>query len=242
MASDRACVWWAAGVSSRTASVGTSIAPTARVSSVTSIRGASGRKVWIPYLTPPLRKATPSTSKTLASTEPTNADWTTATSPSRNANMDTKSSGRFPRLDCSRPVAPGPRYSPTCSIDWPTTAAKAAMARAEMMKRAMSLAPTAVARPAAAVKTMALTMARRCEVSRASRMRDMSATSADVTAAGQVTLYSVTSGAAPGGVAEWSRQGPAKPSTAVRFRSPPPASPRLDCRSEAIFGVPAPDR
>ena len=46
-------------------------APTARVSRVTSIRGASGRKVWIPCLTPPLRKATPSTSKTLASTEPT---------------------------------------------------------------------------------------------------------------------------------------------------------------------------
>ena len=49
-------------------------------------------------------------------------------------------------------MAPGPRRSPTCSIDWPTTAAKAAMARPETTKRATSGAPTATATPAARVK------------------------------------------------------------------------------------------
>ena len=34
-------------------------------------------------------------------------------------------------------------------------------------------------------------------------------------------------GPACGGVAEWFRQGPAKPRTAVRFRSPPPRDGRL---------------
>ena len=36
----------------------------------------------------------------------------------------TNSSGRLPMLDCSKPVGPGPRRSPICSIDSPTSAAK----------------------------------------------------------------------------------------------------------------------
>ncbi len=184
MTSDRAAVWWAAGVSSRAARVGTSTAPTARVSRVTSMRGASGSEPLVPCLAPPLRKATPSTSSTLASTEPTRAAWTTDVSPSRKANMATNSSGRLPRLDCNRPVG----------------------ARAEVLADLLDrladhrgqsgdsqggddetgdvggAGQRSSARPPA-VKTTALTMARRCEVPRASKVRGMSSTCADVTAA-----------------------------------------------------------
>ncbi len=52
------------------------------------------------------------------------------------------------------------------------------MARPDRTKRAMSLAPAAVVSPAASVNTTTLAMARRCDVSKASIVRGMSATSA----------------------------------------------------------------
>ncbi len=104
--------------------------------------------------------------------------------------MATKSSGRLPMLDWSRPVGPGPRRSPICSIDAPTTAARNARAQAETMKRATSGALATAVNPEAAVKMPAPATARRCEDPRASVVLGMSSTCADVTAMPDATLYS----------------------------------------------------
>ena len=93
-------------------------------------------------------------------------------------------------LDCSKPVGPGPRRSPICSIDPPTSAARNARAQAETMKRATSGALAAAMLPDAAVKMPAPAIARRCEVPRASVVLGMSSTCADVTATSASTLYS----------------------------------------------------
>ncbi len=84
----------------------------------------------------------------------------------------------------------GPRRSPICSMDSPTSAARNARAQAETMKRATSGALAAAISPEAAVKMPAPAIARRCEVPRASVVLGMSSTCADVTATSGATLYS----------------------------------------------------
>ena len=64
----------------------------------------------------------------MANSEPTIEVWATTTSPARRAKMTTKSSGRLPSVDCSTPVAAGPKRSPTCSVASETTWASPASA------------------------------------------------------------------------------------------------------------------
>ena len=59
---------------------------------------------------------------------------TTVTRPSRNAKMQTNSSGRLPSALWTTPVAPDPSRSATCSTLRPTSAASAASARPATMK------------------------------------------------------------------------------------------------------------
>ena len=74
-------------------------------------RGESNRCV--PFRTPPATKAMPSTSTLLAMTEPTSANWTTSTSPSRSANSAMNSSGRLPSADWITPATDEPARLPS---------------------------------------------------------------------------------------------------------------------------------
>ena len=56
--------------------------------------------------------------------------------------MQMNSSGRLPSADCSTPVAPGPKRSPSCSTDSPTSAASTLIAAADSTK------PSPLAQPA----------------------------------------------------------------------------------------------
>ena len=76
----------------------------------------------------------PSTSSALASSEPMIDVWATTTSPARSAKMTTKSSGRLPSVDCSTPVAAGPKRSPTCSVASETRWARPASATVAIAK------------------------------------------------------------------------------------------------------------
>ena len=96
---------------------------------------------WTPCLRPPVRKASPSTSRLFASTEPIRADCTTATSPSCSAKIAMNSSGRLPSADCRTPVAPCPRRLPNWSVPSPTSEASPASATAEKMNTSTLFAP-----------------------------------------------------------------------------------------------------
>ena len=70
----------------------------------------------------------PSTSSALANSEPMIDVCATTTSPARRAKTTTKNSGRLPSVDCSTPVAAGPKRSPTCSVASETRWARPASA------------------------------------------------------------------------------------------------------------------
>ncbi len=67
--------------------------------------------------------------------------FATTSSPAEIANMTTKSSGRFPRVDWSTPVAAGPNRSPTVSVAMAITHARPASAAAESTKITTEFAP-----------------------------------------------------------------------------------------------------
>ena len=91
------------------ASVGSTSAATASISSVAIIRGASPPKRSTPCRQPPARKARPRTRSALLRIEPISEACTTVTRPARSAKMQTKSSGRLPTADWTMPVAAAPR-------------------------------------------------------------------------------------------------------------------------------------
>ncbi len=76
----------------------------------------------------PITITRPSTSSALARIEPTIAVCATTSSPAFSAKMTTNSSGRLPSVDCSMPVTPGPKRSPSCSVANDTTQARPASA------------------------------------------------------------------------------------------------------------------
>src|SRR5664280_2208693 len=98
---------------------------------------------------PPTKNARPMTSSRLPRIEPMSADWTTVMRPALSANRAMNSSGRFPSADCSAPVAPGPKRSPSCSTDRPTSEASTATAPAEATNGTTVPAGIACVMPAA---------------------------------------------------------------------------------------------
>ena len=89
----------------------------------------------------PAMRVRPSTRKALASSDPTMEAWATTVSPARSAKMTTKSSGRFPSVDCSTPVSAGPVRSPSASVANDTCQASPASATVASAKVAMPGAP-----------------------------------------------------------------------------------------------------
>ena len=67
----------------------------------------------------PATIASPSTSSAFANSEPRMENWATTSSPALSENSTMKSSGRFPSVDCSTPVTPGPNLAPTDSVATP---------------------------------------------------------------------------------------------------------------------------
>ncbi len=124
----------AAGVCSPAVSVGIINAATASKVRLAIIRGACEEKRCVPCRKPPTTNASPNTNKLFPRIEPTMAAWTTPISPARKAKIPTNSSGKLPRADCNTPVAPDPSRPPTCSVAWPTSAARRASAPAATMK------------------------------------------------------------------------------------------------------------
>ena len=112
----------------------------------------------------------------------------------------------------------------------------------KQQSRLTSGAPAAVHQPRRSTKTTALTIARRCNVPRASRVPGMEIDQRRRYCGCCERLYSKTSGTAQ---AAWP-SGPGKglQSPLQRFDSARRLQRffTLDCRSEAIFGVPGPDR
>ena len=148
-------MWALAGVCSACARVGTASAATARRVSVEITRGASASKRCVPCFSPPIRKASPRTSRLLARIDPTSAACTTVTRPARSAKIETKSSGRLPSPDWRTPVAPGPSRSPNCWVASPTTEASTASAAAVTTKTRTALARLRLRRPARALAASA---------------------------------------------------------------------------------------
>ena len=74
----------------------------------------------------------PSTNSAFAKIEPMIEVWATTISPAESAKTTMKNSGRFPSVDCSTPVAAGPKRSPTCSVENETIQARPARAIVEM--------------------------------------------------------------------------------------------------------------
>src|SRR3954454_6468683 len=62
--------------------------------------------------------------------------------------MQMNSSGRLPRADWSTPVAPGPKRSPSCSTERPTSEASRQTAPAETTKASTEFQPPYSASPA----------------------------------------------------------------------------------------------
>ena len=138
----------AAGVCSPAVSVGIIIAATASKVRLAIIRGACAGKCWVPCRRPPAKNASPSTNRLFPRIEPTIAACTTSINPARKAKIPTKSSGKLPSADCNTPVAPEPRRSPTCSVAWPTSAARSASAPADTAKMRTALAWNNTSKPA----------------------------------------------------------------------------------------------
>ena len=84
----------------------------------------------------------PRTRSAFASSDPTIDVFATTSSPADTANRTTKSSGRFPSVDCRTPVTAGPNRSPTVSVAIAITHASPASAAPETTKIATALAPT----------------------------------------------------------------------------------------------------
>src|SRR4051794_29884181 len=99
----------------------------------------------------PTTITSPSTSSALAKIEPRIEVCATTVSPARSAKITTNSSGRLPSVDCSSPVTPGPKRSPTCSVANETTQARPASATVASAKASSGAAPAYFAMPAAAV-------------------------------------------------------------------------------------------
>ena len=78
--------------------------------------------------TRPAMIASPRTRSALARSEPRIDVCATTISPARSAKTTMKSSGRFPRVDCSTPVVAGPKRAPTISVPTPTVHASSASA------------------------------------------------------------------------------------------------------------------
>ena len=122
--------WRAAGSCVAWASPTSTMMKLVTSSSVAVSLGSRARKRIVPSgaLRAPKTMTRPSTSSALAKIEPTIDVCATTTSPARRAKMTTKSSGRLPSVDCSRPVAAAPKRSPTCSVASETTWASPARA------------------------------------------------------------------------------------------------------------------
>ncbi len=94
-------------------------------------------KRWTPFRAPPTTKASPSTSRTFARTEPTIVAVATSYSLLFSAKSTTKSSGRLPSALWTTPVPPAPSRSPSASTLRPTRLASSASATPEMTNGAM---------------------------------------------------------------------------------------------------------
>src|SRR4051812_14736541 len=129
------------------------MAVTDKSMSTTMVRARSEPSCWVPWRRPPTRKARPSTRSRLARIEPTSAARTTSTRPALSEKMQMNSSGRLPRADWSTPVAPGPKRSPSCSTDRPTSEASRHTAPAETTKASTEFHPPYSASPANATSS-----------------------------------------------------------------------------------------
>ena len=89
----------------------------------------------------PTTMTSPRTSSALAKIEPRIDVCATTVSPAPSANRTTNSSGRLPSVDCSSPVTPGPKRSPTCSVANETTQARPARATVAIPKASSADAP-----------------------------------------------------------------------------------------------------
>src|SRR4029079_10858809 len=89
----------------------------------------------------PARITRPRTRRAFANREPRIEYCATTSSPAERAKRTTKSSGRFPSVDCRTPVSAGPKRSPTASVENDTTQATPASASAATRKIATSEPP-----------------------------------------------------------------------------------------------------
>ena len=87
----------------------------------------------------PTTITSPRTSSALAKIDPTSAVWATTSSPFWRAKTTTNSSGRLPSVDCSTPVTPGPKRSPSCSVAKEISHARPARATVAIAKRGTGL-------------------------------------------------------------------------------------------------------
>ena len=76
----------------------------------------------------------PSTSSAFANSDPRIDVCATTISPAERANRTTKSSGRFPSVDCRTPVTAGPNRAPIDSVPSATSQASPASANAQTTK------------------------------------------------------------------------------------------------------------
>src|SRR3954469_6926064 len=142
-----------AGVCSQWVNDGRAQAETDSSIRTTMVRARAEPSCWVPFLSPPTRKARPRTSSRLARIEPTRAARTTSTSPALSEKMQMNSSGRLPSADWSTPVAPGPKRSPSCSTERPTSDARRQTAAAETTKATTASQPPYSANPARTTNT-----------------------------------------------------------------------------------------
>ena len=86
--------------------------PRRRAGATSRASGPAGAwNVCVPWRSPPMRNARPSTSSVLARIDPIRAVWTTTTRPACSAKIEMNSSGRLPRADWRMPVVAGPKRS-----------------------------------------------------------------------------------------------------------------------------------
>ena len=133
--------WPSAGVCKAAVNAGIARMKTASTSIRPRLRLCSPENFCLPCLRPPARKANPSTSKTLASIEPTIVERTTSSRPALRLKIMTNSSGRLPSALCKMPVAAGPSRSPSASTLRPTSDAITARAAPATTNRSTELAP-----------------------------------------------------------------------------------------------------
>ncbi len=91
----------------------------------------------------PATITSPRTSSALTRIEPMIAVSATTSCPALSAKMTTKNSGRLPSVDCSTPVAAGPKLRPTCSVAKDTIQARPASAIAATTNARIAETPLA---------------------------------------------------------------------------------------------------